>query len=257
VVIRTWNLFHGNTLPPGRRRYVEQMVRLVADGAPEAVCLQEVPPWALPRLGEWSGMHVFGEVAERPMVGPIPVTAELGRRLTDLNPGLLRSAFEGQANAILVRRGIVARYVFTLNPLPFRFRTARRLRLPLVSELAWGKERRQAIAVRLEGGALLANLHASNARDLRITEAEVERAAHWAGRLAGDDLCVLAGDLNVDLARSEVFGRLAGFSAAGPGVDHVLVRGARVSEYDRWPPERRQLDGLVLSDHAPVEVRVQ
>lgn len=257
MVVRTWNLFHGNTYPPGRKRYVEEMVRLVADGSPDAICLQEVPPWALGRLSEWSGMHLFGQVAARPMVGPVPVTTGIGRRLTDLNPGLFRSAFEGQANAILVRRTILARHVLTLNPFAFRFKTARRLRLPVVAELAWGKERRQAIAVRLEGGELLANLHATNARDVRITEAEVERAAHWVGRLAGKDLCVLAGDLNVDTKRSEVFGRLAGFSSAGPGVDHVLVRGAEVSEYDRWPRERRMLDGLVLSDHAPVEVQLQ
>jgi endonuclease/exonuclease/phosphatase family metal-dependent hydrolase len=257
VLVRTWNLFHGNTFPPGRKRYVEEMVRLVADGAPDAVCLQEVPPWALDRLAEWSGMEIFGEVAARPMVGPVPVTAGAGRHLTDVNSGLFRSAFEGQANAILVRRKITARHVCTLNPLSFRFRTARRLGLGLIPELAWGKERRQALAVRLEGGALLANLHATNARDLRIPEAEVERAAQWAGKLAGDDLCVLAGDLNVDTTRSQVFGRLAGFSAAGPGIDHVLVRGAEVGDYDRWPRERRQLGALVLSDHAPVEVRIQ
>jgi endonuclease/exonuclease/phosphatase family metal-dependent hydrolase len=256
VVIRTWNVFHGNTHPPGRKRYVEQMVRLITDGGPDAVCLQEVPPWALGRLGRWSGMEVFGEVAARPMIGPIPVPAEVGRHLTDFNPGLFRSAFEGQANAILVRRTIVARHVVTLNPLGFRFRTARRLGLTLVRELAWGKERRQAIAVRLEGGALIVNLHATHAADVRLPEAEVERAAQWAGRLAGDDLCVLAGDLNVDTKRSQVFGRLAGFSAAGPGVDHVLVRGAEVSEYDHWSRERRQLGDLLLSDHAPVEVRV-
>ena len=256
-MIRTWNLFHGNTLPPGRTRHVEEMIRLVTDAEPDAVCLQEVPPWAIARLGDWSGMQVFGEIAARPTVGPLPVTAELGRRLTDLNPGLFRSAFEGQANAILVRRRITARHVLTLNPLGFRFRTARSLRLPPVNELAWGKERRQAIAVRLEGGALVANLHATNARDVRVTEAEVERAAQWAGRLAGDDLCVLAGDLNLDTTRSQVFGRLAGFSAAGPGVDHVLVRGAAVSDHDRWPRERRMLGERVLSDHAPVEVRIQ
>jgi endonuclease/exonuclease/phosphatase family metal-dependent hydrolase len=255
-VIRTWNLFHGNTHPPGRTRYVEQMVRLVAEGEPDAVCLQEVPPWALARLEEWSGMQVFGEVAARPMIGPIPAPAELGRHLTDLNPGLLRSGVEGQANAILVRRRIIAHHVIALNPFGFRFRTARRLGLRLVRELAWGKERREAIAVRLEGGAVVANLHATNAGDVRIPEAEVERAAQWAGRLAGDDLCVVAGDLNVDTKRSEVFGRLAGFSAAGPGIDHVLVRGAEVSEYDRWPRERRRLGALLLSDHAPVEVRV-
>jgi endonuclease/exonuclease/phosphatase family metal-dependent hydrolase len=256
VLIRSWNLFHGNTLPAGRRRYVEEMVRRVTEGA-DAVGLQEVPPWALERLGEWSGMQVFGQVAARPSIGPIPVTAQLGRYLTDHHPGFFRSAFEGQANAILVRRTITARHVITLNPVGFRFRAARRLGLPLVSELAWGRERRQAIAVRLEGGALVVTLHATNAGDIRITEAEVERAAQWAGRLAGDDLCILAGDLNVDTARSQVFGRLAGFSAPGPGVDHILVRGAEVAHFERWARERRRLQGLVLSDHAPVEARIR
>lgn len=256
MVIRTWNLFHGNTFPPGRRRYVEQMIRLVTEGEPDAVCLQEVPPWALGRLEDWSGMHAFGETAARPMLGPIPITRELGRHLTDVNPGLFRSAFEGQANAILVRRKILARHVVTLNPLLFRFATSRRLGLPLARELAWGNERRQAIAVRLEGGAMVANLHATNAGDVRLPEAEVERAVQWAGELAGNDLCVVAGDLNVDTKRSEVFGRLAGFSSAGPGIDHVLVRGAEASDYDRWSRERRTLGRLLLSDHTPVEVRI-
>ena len=256
MLVRTWNLFHGNTLPSGRKRYVEEMVRLVTEGEPDAVCLQEVPPWSLERLGEWSGMQVFGEVAAPPMIGPVPVTREIGRWVTDHNAGLFRSAFEGQANAILVRRPILARHVITLNPFGFRWQTARRLGLPLLTELAWAKERRQAIAVRVEGGTVVANLHATNARDLRITEAEVERAAQWAGRLSGDAVCVVAGDLNVDTKRSEVFGRLAGFSAPGPGVDHVLVRGADVADYERWPVERRRFDGLGLSDHAPVEARV-
>jgi endonuclease/exonuclease/phosphatase family metal-dependent hydrolase len=256
VLVRTWNLFHGNTLPPGRRRYVEEMVRLVTQDEPDAVCLQEVPPWSLRRLGEWSGMRVYGEVAELPSLGPIPVTRAIGRWVTDHNAGLFRSAFEGQANAILVRRPILARHVLTLNSLRFRLQTARRLGLRRLTQLAWGKERRQAIAVRLDGGAVVSTLHASNARDIRIAEAEVERAAQWVGRLAGDGLCVVAGDLNVDTTRSEVFGRLAGFSAPGPGVDHVLVRGADVTDYERWRRDRRRLGELVLSDHAPVEARV-
>jgi endonuclease/exonuclease/phosphatase family metal-dependent hydrolase len=256
VLVRTWNLFHGNTLPSGRRRYVEEMVRLVTVDGPDAVCLQEVPPWSLGRLGDWSGMQVYGEVATRPSLGPVPLTRGMGRWITDHNAGFFRSGFEGQANAILVRRPILARHVLTLNPLRFRLHSARRLGLRRLTQLAWGKERRQALAVRLEGGAVVSTLHASNARDIRITEAEVERAAQWAGRLAGDALCVVAGDLNVDTTRSQVFGRLAGFSTPGPGVDHVLVRGADVTDYERWRLDRRRLGNLVLSDHAPVEARV-
>src|SRR4029450_9710485 len=186
------------------------MVRLASPRDPDAVCLQEVPPWSLERLGEWSGMHVFGRVAARPSVGPFPSTAELGRHLTDLNPGFFRSGFEGQANAILVRRPILARHVLTPPPSRFPLEVGPRPGLPITRQLAWAKERCQAIAVRIAGGTLLVNLHATHARDVRIPEAEVERAVHWAGGLAREDLCVVAGALNVDTHRSEVVGRVAG-----------------------------------------------
>jgi len=258
VIVRTWNLFHGNTVPPGRRRYVEEMIRLVTHDAPDFVCLQEVPPWAFQPIADWSGMQVWGEIAARPMLGPLPSTVELGRAITDLNPGLLRSGFEGQANAILVApdRTILSRHVLTLNPLRFRLREARRLGLPLVELLAWGKERRQCMAVRLEGGMVVANLHATKARNPWIPDAELVRAAGWAARLAGDAPAILAGDFNVDTARSVMIDQLDGYTKAGPGIDHVVARGASTGPYDRWTPERRRLGQLALSDHAPVEVEV-
>ena len=259
MIVRTWNIFHGNTLPPGRRRFVEEMVRLVTRDAPEVVCLQEVPPWAFDRIGEWSGMQVHAEVAARPTIGPLPSTPEIGRRITDLHPGLLRSGFEGQGNAILVTpaRRIVARHVLTLNPFRFRMREGRRLDLSVTAQLAWAKERRVCVAVRLDGGLVAANLHATNARNPRIPDAELARAAAWATTLAGDAPCILAGDLNVDVARSVVIGRLGGFSAPGPGIDHVLVRGASATPYVRWTPAQRRLGSLALSDHTPVEVTVR
>jgi len=258
VIVRTWNLFHGNTVPPGARRYVEEMVRLVTADRPDLVCLQEVPPWALEPLGRWSGMRVYGQVAARPTIGPLPSTAALGRHITDLNPGLLRSGFEGQANAILVQRDrtILARHVVTLNALRFRLREGRRLGVRPLTMLAWAKERRQCIAVRLDGGLVVANVHATNSRNPRVPDAEIVRAARWATRLAGKDPCILAGDFNVDTARSVVIDSLEGFSKAGPGVDHILVRGLSAGSYDRWTPERRRLGKLALSDHAPVEVHV-
>src|SRR5215210_2460621 len=258
VIVRTWNLFHGNTVPPGARRYVEEMVRLVTADRPDLVCLQEVPPWALEPLGRWSGMQVYGQVAARPSIGPLPSTVALGRHITDLHPGLLRSGFEGQANAILVsaERTILARHVLTLNPFRVRLREGRRLGLPLLTMLAWAKERRQCLAVRLDGGLVVANLHATNARNPRGADMEVKRAAEWAMGLAGSAPCILAGDFNVDTARSVVIDALDGFSKAGPGVDHVLVRGASAGPYDRWTPERRRLGDRALSDHAPVDVHV-
>lgn len=251
-------MFHGNTVPPGRRRYVEEMIRLVTKDGPDVVCLQEVPPWAFGPIAEWSGMQIYGEIAARPTIGPLPSTVSLGRAITDLNPGLLRSGFEGQANAILVApdRQILSRHVVTLNPLRFRLREARRLGLSLVELLAWGKERRQCMAVRLEGGMVVANLHATKARNPRIPDAELVRAAGWAARLAGDAPAILAGDFNVDTARSVTIDQLDGYTKAGPGVDHVVARGASTGPYDRWTPERRRLGQLALSDHAPVEVEV-
>jgi endonuclease/exonuclease/phosphatase family metal-dependent hydrolase len=251
-------MFHGNTVPPGRRRYVEEMIRLVTKDGPDVVCLQEVPPWAFEPIAEWSGMQIYGEIAARPTIGPLPSTVSLGRAITDLNPGLLRSGFEGQANAILVARDrrILSRHVLTLNPLRFRLREARRLGLSPVELLAWGKERRQCIAVRLEGGMVVANLHATKARNPRIPDAELVRAAGLAARLAGDAPAILAGDFNVDTARSVTIDQLDGYTKAGPGVDHVVARGASTGPYNRWTPERRRLGQLALSDHAPVEVEV-
>jgi endonuclease/exonuclease/phosphatase family metal-dependent hydrolase len=234
------------------------MVRLVTHDGPDVVCLQEVPPWAFEPIGRWSGMQVFGEVAARPSLGPLPSTVEVGRWITDLHPGWLRSGFEGQANAILVspERRILSRHVLTLNPLGFRLREGRRLGLSHVSLLAWGKERRQCVAVRLDDGMVVGNLHATKARNPRVPDTEIVRAAEWTSRLAGDAPAVLAGDFNVDTARSVVLEHLDGYTKAGPGIDHVVARGASTGPYDRWTPERRRLGRLALSDHAPVEVEV-
>src|SRR5207244_9014074 len=106
LLIRTWNLFHGNAKPPERRAFLERMVRIATADRPDLLCLQEVPPWALPLLADWSGMVALGDVAARPTLGPLPSTAEVGRRLTEVHHGLLRSAFSGQANAILLAQSL-------------------------------------------------------------------------------------------------------------------------------------------------------
>jgi endonuclease/exonuclease/phosphatase family metal-dependent hydrolase len=73
------------------------------------------------------------------------------------------------------------------------------------------------------------------------------------------DICVIAGDFNVRAQRSSTQRELAtwGFSAGGNGIDQVLVRGGGASIVERWPDERRRLDGRLLSDHAPIEVRIE
>jgi endonuclease/exonuclease/phosphatase family metal-dependent hydrolase len=265
VLVRTWNVFHGRSHPPGRALYLERMIGLATEDRPGVLCLQEVPPWALERLGAWSGMTVFGEVAARPSIGPVPSTAALGRRLTALDPGRFRGAFAGQANAILLDPSLRAleERAIVLNARRFRREQARWLGLPLVDELYWAKERRvcHAVRVRLPDGrvAAVANFHATGSKDKRIPDAEVMRAATFTDALAApDEVCVLAGDFNVSAERSLTLRDLAGpewgFSRPGAGIDHVLVRGAEASDPQRWPIAKRKVDDVVVSDHAPVDV---
>jgi endonuclease/exonuclease/phosphatase family metal-dependent hydrolase len=262
LLVRSWNLFHGNTQPPGRRAYVEEMVRLASADRPDVLCLQEVPAWALSRLAAWSGLAARTTRTMRPLLG-----VELGRRLTALNPGLLRSAFDGQGNAILLAAEleILEELELRLNPLPVVWEEGRKLGLGLGRRVAWARERRvcQALRVRADDGKIfvIANLHAtSSPGDARLPDVEVVRAAELAvGMAAGDEPVIVGGDLNVRPGRSTALARLAamGFSAPGPGIDLVIVRGAAVRAVTVWPDERRRLDGQLLSDHAPVEVTVE
>jgi endonuclease/exonuclease/phosphatase family metal-dependent hydrolase len=266
VLVRSWNLFHGNAVPPERRAYLGEMVELAAADGPDVLCLQELPVWALDRLAAWSGMQAVGDVAAPPRIGPLPSTAELGRILTEPNHGLLRSAFTGQANAVLVAPSIrvLSHDRIVLNAKRFRDAQARALRLGVLARLAWARERRvcQGVCLALPDGrrAAVGNLHATGlAADRRVAEAELLRAATFLEALAGpDEPCMLAGDFNLT-ATAPVFGELAdwGFAGGGPGIDHVLVRGAAAGPLQVWPHERRRLDGRLLSDHAPVEVTIE
>ncbi len=244
---------------------MEEAVRLVSSGEPTIVCLQELPVWSLAKLEEWTRMTPISAVTVRPSVGPIPIPATLGRRLVQLDPPRLRSAFCGQANAVLVSRlaHVLESRSLVLNDARFRRAQARRLRLDLVTRLAWAKERRVCQAVRLvlpDGRrALVANLHASALGfDERPADAELLRAASFADALADPgDLLVLAGDFNVVAERSTTLEQLTtaewGFSPPTTGLDQILVRGVEVVDLHAWPLERRRVSGRLLSDHAPVE----
>jgi len=259
MLVRTWNLFHGNSVPPQRRAFLDEMVRLATADDPDVLCVQEVPAWAL-------GRFTAGDVAARPLLGPLPIPAVAGRALTALDHGLLRSAFAGQGNAVRLssRLRLLEHRVLVLNDGAFRREQARRLGLDRIARLAWAKERRIAQLLRVDAGGrtfALANLHATSIADKRIPDAELRRAADAATALALDgEPVVLAGDLNVRGDASPVLAELTGpggFSPALPGIDHVLVRGARTTDPARWPDERRAIDGRLLSDHSPVEVEVE
>ena len=228
MLIRSWNLFHGNTVPPGRRSHLEQMVRLATEDRPDVLCLQEVPLWALSRLSRWSGMSVRHVVTRRALLG-----TWLGGAITRLNNGLFRSGVAGQANAILLAPGLDAI-------------AHRSLRIDEHRE-----EPRFCHAVRLES-LVIGNLHATGAFSRpEIAAAEILRAEAFVTGIAAALPCVLAGDFNL---RADHMPELPGWSAPGPGIDHVLVRGLSATPLAVWPVERRRHNGAVLSDHAPVEV---
>jgi endonuclease/exonuclease/phosphatase family metal-dependent hydrolase len=263
LLVRTWNVFHGNSVPPGRRAFLEEMVRFASSEGADVLCLQEVPVWALAKLEEWSGMRAFGAIASRPLLG----SARLGGAITELHHGLLRSAFTGQANAILLGQQLrpLASDSIVLNTRRFRRTQARELGLDGRARLAWAKERRVCHAVRTDAGGRfvsIANTHCSSVPDRRCPDAELLRAAVFADAFAEpEDVLVLAGDFNVVIGESATLSQLAspewGFSEPIPGLDQVLVRGAPASRPERWPDERRRVGRRLLSDHAPVEARIE
>ena len=231
LLIRSWNLHHGMTSPNNRHNYLEQEIRLISSDHPDVVCLQELPLWGRRHLEGWSEMKLIWNSARRIWFPP-----RFGGWITRLNQGFFRSAFSGQANAILLDR--------RLQPLEQRWTViSRGLR-----------ERRTCQAVRLQG-MVIANLHASGVADHpEVGAAEALRALAFAESLVqpGDAL-VFAGDFNL-FARN--LPKLPDFSPPGPGIDHIFVRGAKAGALDVWPEAHRTITAGVLSDHAPVELRV-
>jgi endonuclease/exonuclease/phosphatase family metal-dependent hydrolase len=223
VLVRSWNVFHGRSSPPGSRLHLREMVEIVAADGPDVLCLQELPLWALAELEEWSGMKALSAVAKR-----TPVPRWLGKLLQRRDPLRFRSGVTGQANAILLAPSLV----------PLEHRTER------ISER--GRERRVVQGVRLDK-IVIGNVHASNEfRHPEVPRAELTRAHALIERMATPGRArVLAGDFN-----------LRDPDLPGPNIDHIVVAGIEHGSLAVWPDERRLHNGAVLSDHAPVEMRI-
>jgi endonuclease/exonuclease/phosphatase family metal-dependent hydrolase len=217
MLVRTWNLFHGNARPPERRGFLREMVQLVALDEPDVVCLQEIPLWAMGMLEQWSGMQRVSAVARRPRL-------PFGRWPTELHHGLFRSALTGEGDAILAAR----RYRLTDE------------RSTVVSRDGL---RRVVHGVRLDGGIFVANAHITGDHE------QLSRVAEF---VSEEPRVVVGGDLNLPGAGLPGFSTpLAG------SIDQVLVRGLPAGSPVAWPEDRRRLGRYLLSDHAPVELTVE
>jgi endonuclease/exonuclease/phosphatase family metal-dependent hydrolase len=142
------------------------------------------------------------------------------RTITALHHGLIRSAFTGEGDAILTREAALG-----------------------LGEHVVGRTKlcRIAHAVELEGVTIV-NFHIDGVREQfdRVLALAPERS-------------VVAGDANLVSPEAD------GFSPPLAGsIDQIFVRGLELRDGpSAWPPERRTVDGRVLSDHAPVEAVVE
>lgn len=226
MLILSWNLFHGRSLPPTRHSLFAQFAASLAQWPWDVALLQEVPPW-------WPSPLARAATADHRSV---PTSRNsllaLRRAVAQRDPELAKSN-GGGCNAILSRT-------------PITEHASLRLR-------AW-PERRVAQLARLKDGTCVANFHAS-AR-VPLAEDELQRLWERALSLAGGDPLVVGGDLNL---RTPLAPNPAIAHVARRDVDHIFVSGlAPVGE-----PEA--LDRLVavqgsaveLSDHPPLRVRVE
>jgi endonuclease/exonuclease/phosphatase family metal-dependent hydrolase len=218
LLVRTWNLFHGRTWPETGQVWLERMIRLIAEREPDVICLQEVPLWSVARLERWSAMRALASRTKRSLAGPA------AEHLQRLDPRRIRSPFTGQANAILLGRRLEPS---SLVAHAIRRRGLRERRICQIATLGAGGRR-----------FLVANVHASGSSDL----------PRVAALLSGGEPAIVCGDFNAPAAAFE------GFSRPLSGIDQILARGFELAGEPRvWPAERRRVDGVLLSDHAPVE----
>ncbi len=231
VLVLSWNLFHGRSLPPTNRSLYDEFAAKLGEWSWEVALLQEVPPWWPQRLAGELGVEQRTAPTSR---NSLPA---LRRVLAERRPELLKSN-GGGCNAILSRVPIAEHSTLRLRRWP---------------------ERRVAQLARLQDGMCVVNLHASTcpARAGQELERLWPHVLDWAGA----DRLILGGDLNL---RSPTPAPPTIVHAAASDVDHVFARGlmsatasgsasSATGTFDR-PSREIVLDGrrVELSDHAPL-----
>ena len=254
--VRTWNIAHGRDMPGGpghghaRRKHLGEMTRLMTEQQPDLILLQEVPVWAGELLREQTGMGVTMAAAYGAHVPflhvPLPLAA--GSWLGQAMPDLIRTQFEGQANAILYGPELLL-----VSARRVQINHRRRMRgEPRIAQLARLRHRR------LGREFVVANVHA----DTGHNHQQLERAGYVLERFARGAPMLLGGDLNATLGSAALRALVArGWveDSAEVGIDHLLVRGFGVEwAATPWLPGRRDLADnggrpLRLSDYDPVD----
>jgi endonuclease/exonuclease/phosphatase family metal-dependent hydrolase len=211
--VLTWNLYHGRAVPPAGRELLAEFAAALAGWPWDIALLQEVPPWWPARLADGCGADHREVLTSRNW--PLALRRALARRW----PDVVKSQ-GGGCNAILVRDGVIV--------------TERSRRLCLLPE------RRLLLAVALESGLWVGNLHATAHDDeAALEDAELARRTivSWS---AGGPI-VLGGDFN----QPEL--ELQGFRhVAGRDVDHIFAKGLMPAV------EAEVLERGALSDHLPL-----
>jgi endonuclease/exonuclease/phosphatase family metal-dependent hydrolase len=226
MLIVSWNLFHGRSLPAARRALLGRFAAQLAGWQWDVALLQEVPPWWPPALARASGAGYHAAMTSRNSL------LALRRAIAVRNPELIKSN-GGGCNAILSRSAVAEHRTLRLRISP---------------------ERRVAEMARLADGVCVANFHASTR--VELAEEELRRLWRHALRFAAGEPLVLGGDLNLRTP-SAPSADIA--HVATRDVDHIFVRGlvavgeAEVLRRDLAFEDRR----VELSDHPPLRVRLR
>jgi endonuclease/exonuclease/phosphatase family metal-dependent hydrolase len=226
MLILSWNLFHGRSLPPTRHSLLAQFAASVAEWQWDVALLQEVPPW-------WPAPLARAGVADRRSTptsrNSLPA---LRRAVAERDPELAKSN-GGGCNAILSRVPIVEHATLRLRTWP---------------------ERRVAQLARLRDGTCVANFHASTR--VPLAEDELRRLGQRALSWAAGRALILGGDLNLraPLALDASMTRVA-----SRDVDHIFVSGFAPTDEVEVLDRHATLPGrtVELSDHPPLRLRVE
>ena len=242
MIVRTWNVFHGNTMPPGRKAYLREMVELItADRPDDRAAFRRSPPGRSRMSAAWANMQGSWARAKRPKLGPFPIPASLGRGADRSSPRCRPVSVRGPGKRDpLPEGGEGARGEVDHAEHECLHRGAREAQFGLTPKqmVAWEKERRVLPPRPVRASRPLALPGRQPPRDappdLRLADAEIRRAVNFVIRCSElEETLIVGGDFNIT-ARGEHrpiqelvnAPRESRWHQAGTGIDQFLLRRA-------------------------------